>query len=50
MPADRAVKVDIKSDGRSYTLSLKAKDAVGFGEFISDNLAQLYADYQGRKD
>ena len=50
MPADRAVKVDIKSDGRSYTLSLKAKDAVGFGEFISDKLAQLYADYLGRKD
>lgn len=50
VPADKAVKVDMKSDGRSYTLSLKAKDAVGFGEFISDNLAQLYEAYQGSKD
>jgi ParB family transcriptional regulator, chromosome partitioning protein len=49
-PSDRAVSVDIKSDGRNYTLALKARDAVGFGEFISANLDALYDDFrQGRK-
>ena len=49
-PSDRAVSVDIKSDGRNYTLALKARDAVGFGEFISANLDALYDDFrQSRK-
>jgi ParB family chromosome partitioning protein len=49
-PSDRAVSVDIKSDGRNYILALKARDAVGFGEFISANLDALYDDFrQSRK-
>lgn len=49
-PSDRAVSVDIRSDGRNYTLALKARDAVGFGEFISANLDALYDDFrQSRK-
>ncbi|CAN7729165.1 plasmid partitioning protein RepB [Rhizobium leguminosarum] len=45
---DRAVAVDLKSDGRIFTLALKAKDAVGFGDFLSENLTDLYKAYRGR--
>jgi ParB family chromosome partitioning protein len=42
----RAVSAEIRNDGKSYTLALKAKDAVGFGEFIADSLDDLYAEYR----
>lgn len=45
---DRSVAVDLKSDGRIFTLALKAKDAVGFGDFLSENLTDLYKAYRGR--
>ena len=46
--ADKAVAVDTRNDGKTYTLALKAKDAVGFGEFISERLADLYSAYRSR--
>ncbi|KQS69875.1 plasmid partitioning protein RepB [Rhizobium sp. Leaf371] len=47
---DKAVAADIRVDGRSYTLALKAKDAAGFGEYISDNLGHLYQAYRNKLD
>lgn len=45
-PSDRAVSADIRNDGKSYTLALKAGDAVGFGEFIAASLDDLYVAYR----
>ncbi len=45
-PRDKAVSAHIRNDGKNYTLALKARDAVGFGEFISANLDELYAAYR----
>jgi ParB family chromosome partitioning protein len=45
---DRSVAADLKSDGRTFTVALKAKDAVGFGDFLAENLADLYKAYRGR--
>lgn len=42
----RAVSAEIRNDGKNYTLALKARDAVGFGEFIADSLDDLYAEYR----
>ena len=39
---DRSVSAEARSDGRTYSLSLKAKDAVGFGDYLSANLDRLY--------
>ncbi|MBL0373683.1 plasmid partitioning protein RepB [Rhizobium sp. KVB221] len=49
VPADKSVSVDIKNDGKRYVLALKARDAVGFGEFISANLDALYDDFRRQK-
>lgn len=48
-PTDKSVSVDIRSDGKNYVLALKARDAVGFGEFISANLDALYDDFRQQK-
>jgi ParB family chromosome partitioning protein len=57
MPKDKAVSAEIRNDGKNYTLALKgkdrkAKDAVGFGEFLAENLDALYAEYRklGQED
>jgi ParB family chromosome partitioning protein len=42
----KAVSAEIRNDGKNYTLALKARDAVGFGEFIADSLDDLYAEYR----
>ncbi len=47
---DKAVSADIKSDGRTYTFALKARDATGFGDYISENLAELYQAYRSKRD
>lgn len=47
---DRAVSADIRNDGKIYTLALKAKEAVGFGEFIAEQLDELYAAYRKQSD
>lgn len=46
---DKQVDVETKSDGKSYMFALKAKDAIGFGEFISERLAELYSAYRSQK-
>ncbi len=47
--ADKAVAADISSDGRRFTLALKARDAIDFGEFLSDRLPDLYAAFRKEK-
>lgn len=42
---DKRLTASMKSDGKSFTLAMKAKDAAGFGEYLSDKLAALYASY-----
>lgn len=44
--AAKAVSAEIRNDGKNYTLALKSKDAIGFGEFIADSLDDLYAEYR----
>lgn len=44
--SDRSVMADIRSDGKKYTLALKAKDAVEFGDYITSNLDALYAAFR----
>ncbi len=36
--------------GRAYNISLTSKDSAGFGEFLSENLDQLYADYLAQSE
>jgi ParB family chromosome partitioning protein len=44
------IKGVIGRSGRAYTISLTAKDSAGFGEFLSENLDQLYAEYLARTE
>jgi len=43
------VAVESRNDGKKYVLALKARDAVGFGDYISDNLDQLYKAFRQEK-
>lgn len=45
-PADKSVSVTAKSNGKTYTLALKNKDAAGFGGWISANLGRLYGAFK----
>jgi ParB family chromosome partitioning protein len=47
--SDRSVAVESRNDGKKYVLALKARDAVGFGDYISDNLDQLYKAFRQEK-
>lgn len=49
-PRDKTVTVQIRNDGKNYTLALKAKEAVGFGEFVAASLDGLYAAYRKKID
>ena len=49
VPTDKGVAIDLKTDGKSFTMALRAKDAVGFGEFLSQNLSDLYEAYKREK-
>lgn len=44
--AENTVKVATKDAGTAFTLALKAKDASRFGAYISQNLEQLYEEFQ----
>ncbi|MFT3967352.1 MAG: plasmid partitioning protein RepB [Sphingobium sp.] len=46
--AKNSVKVTTKDAGRSFTLAVKAKDASGFGAYLSENLERLYEEFQER--
>jgi ParB family transcriptional regulator, chromosome partitioning protein len=39
---DRAVEASYRNTGKTFSLSLKAKDAGGFGQYISSHLEALY--------
>lgn len=47
---DKAVSADIRNDGKTYIFALKAKDAGGFGDYIAENLADLYQAYRSKQD
>lgn len=47
---DKAVSAEIKSDGKTYTVAFKAKDAGGFGDYITENLTDLYQAYRSKQD
>jgi ParB family chromosome partitioning protein len=44
--AEKAVAVSTKDAGKAFTLSLKSKDASRFGAFLSDQLEDLYQEFQ----
>ena len=44
------IKGVIGRAGRAYTISLTSKDSAGFGEFLSENLDQLYAEYLSQSE
>lgn len=46
---DKRLSVEMKTDGKNFTLAMKAKDAVGFGDYLSANLASLYDAYCRRE-
>ena len=50
VPEDKRVSAIFKSTGRSFDLTLKAKDASAFGEFISANLDALYRAFRDARD
>ncbi|MGV3549350.1 plasmid partitioning protein RepB [Rhizobium sp.] len=43
---DRSVSAEAVSNGKNYSLSLKSRDAVGFGDYLSSNLSRLYEDFR----
>lgn len=45
-PADNSVSAISKTVGKSYTLSLKDKDAATFGGWISENLERFYQEFR----
>jgi ParB family chromosome partitioning protein len=46
---DRSVAAEATSNGKIYSLSLKSKDAVGFGDYLSANLGKLYEDFRKKQ-
>lgn len=43
---DQAVTAEFKGAGKSFSISLKSKEAARFGRFIADNLERLHAEYR----
>jgi ParB family chromosome partitioning protein len=46
---DRSVSAEATSNGKAYSLSLKSRDAVGFGDYLSANLGRLYEDFRKKQ-
>ncbi len=44
-PSDRAIQADIKNSGKAFSISMKAKNAGRFGEYLSDKLDALYEQF-----
>ncbi|MBB4235743.1 plasmid partitioning protein RepB [Rhizobium esperanzae] len=44
-PLDKAVQAEMKNDGKAFSLSMKAKNAGRFGEFLSGRLDALYEQF-----
>jgi len=49
-PSDRAVQADIKNSGRVFSLSMKAKNAGRFGEYLSRRLDALYEQFLAEEE
>ena len=51
VPEDGSLAAEMTSDGKRFTLALKARgaDAKAFGEYLSENLAQLYEAFRQEK-
>ncbi|TGQ51548.1 plasmid partitioning protein RepB [Mesorhizobium sp. M1C.F.Ca.ET.193.01.1.1] len=45
-PSDKSVRVTAKDTGKAFTLSLKERDGVRFGTWISENLELLYSEFR----
>lgn len=43
---DAAVTAEFKGAGKSFSISLKSKEAASFGRFIAENLERLHAEYR----
>ncbi|MBL0373401.1 plasmid partitioning protein RepB [Rhizobium sp. KVB221] len=48
-PNDGALTAEFKNTGKSFSLSLKAKNAGKFGKFLTENLDRLYEEFQTRE-
>lgn len=46
---DKMVSADFRRVGKTFSLSLKSKDANGFGEYLSTNLGTLYQAFKASK-
>ena len=46
--ANKSVSVTAKHDGMTFSLALKSKDAAAFGDYLSENLEQLYHSFSSR--
>ena len=46
---DRSVSAEAVNNGKTYSLSLKSKDAIGFGDYLSANLSKLYEDFRKKQ-
>ncbi|MBB2792240.1 UNVERIFIED_ORG: ParB family chromosome partitioning protein [Rhizobium pisi] len=44
-PLDKAVHAEMRNDGKAFSLSMKAKNAGRFGEFLSGRLDALYEQF-----
>ncbi|AYD05103.1 plasmid partitioning protein RepB [Neorhizobium sp. NCHU2750] len=44
-PADKAVSAEITNSGKTFSLSMKAKNASRFGDYLSSRLNGLYAEF-----
>lgn len=44
-PLDKAVQAEMKNDGKAFSLSMKARNAGRFGEFLSTRLDALYEQF-----
>ena len=44
-PRDKAVQAEMKNDGKAFSLSMKARNAGRFGEFLSSRLDALYEQF-----
>lgn len=49
-PADKSVSAQIKSGNNGFSLSLKARNAVKFGKFLTDHLDELYERFAKNED
>jgi ParB family chromosome partitioning protein len=48
-PEDKMVAVSYRNTGKTFSLSLKSKEAGEFGQFISSSLEALYRAFKGAK-